>query len=1297
MKSAVAPALVVVMTSLHTSVSEQPLSISSLSITWPSGIVQVETGIGINQRHVIVENGVPPGASLTASPVSVDFGQINEGSSSSPEAITLTNNGVDPIDVTAVTITGTDAGDFSHDFVAPVTVAGGATSTVNVTFSPMPQTAPQMLLPEGVLYRVNAGGSLVDDWEEDTDAMPASYLLAGSANIETDSPTPTLDASVPAGTPVDLFTTMRLDANQPEPFMEWDFPVAIGEEYQVRLFFVEMSRCGTSNRVFDVEIEGTVVLDNFDVYTEAGSACNVGIMREFTVIATDANLDIDFPLENGKPSVIAGFEILGSDGTSTDPRAAQMIVDHTGVNPSLNIDLSGEAVVTTGGGSVLAVDPVSIDFGQVEQGLTSAPTTVTLTNTGSASVDVTEINVTGTDAGDFSHTFVAPVTIAGGSTNTFDVTFSPAAAAGPLALPEGVLYRVNAGGALVDDWEEDSGSTASPYLLPGSTSIETDTPTPTTDASVPAGTPVDLFTTMRLDANQPDPMMEWDFPVTAGEEINVRLYFVEMSRCSIGNRVFDVEIEGTTVLEDLDIFTEAGSACNVGIMREFTVTPLDANLDINFPLENGKPSALAAIEILGSDGTSTSFRSGELEIVHTGINDTLFVSLDGEAVSSTGATLVATPATLDFGQVNEGSSSSPMTITLTNNGSEAIDVTSVSISGTDASDFSHDFTAPVTVAGASTSTFDVTFTPTPGVTEPGIFAPGDVVYRVNAGGGNITDVTDWEKDSQSGPAPYILPGCCNTESEPVPATADATVPAGTPLELFESMRLDANQPEPFMEWDFPVTANQTYEVRLFFVELSRCSVGNRVFDIAIEGTTVLSGFDIFAEVGNACNVGTMRSFIVTPTDSNLDISFPLNNGKPSALAGVEIVEAVTDTPSARTAQVNIEHTGVNGTQIVDLMGEATENPAGNPVAAFSFSVDDLEVTFTDESTDDGTIVSWDWDLGDTNSSTDQNPVHTYAAYGTYSVTLTVTDDLGNTGSVTEDVLVADPGATGPYIEVDGMVVMEAENFDSNTATSHAWLETTSEADFSGTGAMVSDPNNGTLYKKNAIASSPHMTYDIDFTNTGSYVVWMRVFAAGGGDNTIHGGLNGTPTASKMETTTFGAWTWINVNTKNAVQSLGVTAAGVNVFDIWMRHDGMIVDKIVLTTDGGFVPTGQGPAESPRSAGATTKSGFGKDMLAVDGVVDLPTEFALKNNYPNPFNPTTNIAFDLPESTDVTLEVYDMMGRRVATLISGQLNAGRYEATWNARSDSGSMVASGVYIYRLRAGNFESVKQMVLMK
>ena len=88
---------------------------------------------------------------------------------------------------------------------------------------------------------------------------------------------------------------------------------------------------------------------------------------------------------------------------------------------------------------------------------------------------------------------------------------------------------------------------------------------------------------------------------------------------------------------------------------------------------------------------------------------------------------------------------------------------------------------------------------------------------------------------------------------------------------------------------------------------------------------------------------------------------------------------------------------------------------------------------------------------------------------------------------------------------------------------------------------------------------------------------------------------------------------------------------------------------------------------------------------------------MKANYPNPFNPTTTINFDVPEATNVRLEVYDMMGRRVATLVNGSLSAGRYEATWNARSDAGNQVASGVYLYRIQAGSFKAVKRMVLMK
>ena len=102
------------------------------------------------------------------------------------------------------------------------------------------------------------------------------------------------------------------------------------------------------------------------------------------------------------------------------------------------------------------------------------------------------------------------------------------------------------------------------------------------------------------------------------------------------------------------------------------------------------------------------------------------------------------------------------------------------------------------------------------------------------------------------------------------------------------------------------------------------------------------------------------------------------------------------------------------------------------------------------------------------------------------------------------------------------------------------------------------------------------------------------------------------------------------------------------------------------------------------------------MLGIDGI-SLPTEFALHNNYPNPFNPVTNIVYDIPEVTDVTLEIYNVMGQRVRTLAQGSHEPGRYQIVWNATNDFGQGLSSGMYIYRIQAGDFVSVKKLVLMK
>ena len=88
---------------------------------------------------------------------------------------------------------------------------------------------------------------------------------------------------------------------------------------------------------------------------------------------------------------------------------------------------------------------------------------------------------------------------------------------------------------------------------------------------------------------------------------------------------------------------------------------------------------------------------------------------------------------------------------------------------------------------------------------------------------------------------------------------------------------------------------------------------------------------------------------------------------------------------------------------------------------------------------------------------------------------------------------------------------------------------------------------------------------------------------------------------------------------------------------------------------------------------------------------IPTEFGLKQNFPNPFNPTTTIAYDIPYESNATLAIYNTLAQEVATLVNERQSAGRYHITWNAAN-----IASGMYFYRLSAFD-KSNKPLVFMK
>jgi choice-of-anchor B domain-containing protein len=100
---------------------------------------------------------------------------------------------------------------------------------------------------------------------------------------------------------------------------------------------------------------------------------------------------------------------------------------------------------------------------------------------------------------------------------------------------------------------------------------------------------------------------------------------------------------------------------------------------------------------------------------------------------------------------------------------------------------------------------------------------------------------------------------------------------------------------------------------------------------------------------------------------------------------------------------------------------------------------------------------------------------------------------------------------------------------------------------------------------------------------------------------------------------------------------------------------------------------------------------------IDNDPSLPVKYSISPNFPNPFNPTTTINFELPKAGDVSLVIYNVLGQEVKTLIKNNIQAGKYSATWNGKGNNGSLVASGVYVYEFRADNYVKTQKMVLMK
>ncbi|MDF1544221.1 MAG: PKD domain-containing protein [bacterium] len=418
----------------------------------------------------------------------------------------------------------------------------------------------------------------------------------------------------------------------------------------------------------------------------------------------------------------------------------------------------------------------------------------------------------------------------------------------------------------------------------------------------------------------------------------------------------------------------------------------------------------------------------------------------------------------------------------------------------------------------------------------------------------------------------------------------------------------------------------------------------------------------------------------------------------SGLSAADKTNALIQNTTAYTPSKDVGSGILNIRAALDALGPNNNPPvadfSGTPTSGFY----PLNVNFTDLSTNSPT--SWTWDFGDTGNSTSQNPSHTYTAAGTYTVTLTATNAFGSDGETKVGyITVTAPNTDPPVADFSGTPVsgdspLNVSFTDASTNSPTSWLW-----DFGDTGSST--------------AQNPSHIY----TSAGVYTVTLTATNAYGSDGVtkVDYITVTTPTVDLMHVHDI----------QVTRESKGPNDNGRGTITIYDQNEQPVANaNVTVSADG---PSGGTGTAATNSAGQVTfttskvKNPTGEWCFEVINVTHasntynsggnhvtyacesgpvfkndpsdvLPTAFALEQNHPNPFNPTTNISFRLPEASHVTLSVYNLMGQKVATLANSTYSAGEHTVQWDASNN-----ASGLYLYRISAGSLVETKKMLLIK
>ena len=347
------------------------------------------------------------------------------------------------------------------------------------------------------------------------------------------------------------------------------------------------------------------------------------------------------------------------------------------------------------------------------------------------------------------------------------------------------------------------------------------------------------------------------------------------------------------------------------------------------------------------------------------------------------------------------------------------------------------------------------------------------------------------------------------------------------------------------------------------------------------GAVGILGNEIHVVTGSENRGGSPESF----SHQTLDISDSVVISDASSLQ----TSATFESPGSYTFELEVtdgELTGMDS-MVVNVVDDALpQNTAPSVEAGTDLSTDlatggetvTLSAVITDDGLPNGSLtVSWSKlsgpgtvEFGDTGSRT---TTATFDTVGNYILELSV-DDGQYTVKDLITIFVSDSSGNSPV----GFIEREAENFDEKSDTqTHAWVINNLEGASNGA-SMITNPDTGVL--RQDASNSPRLSYLVDFDRAGTWFVWVRGWgdtneAGEGRSDSVHIGLNGQlgGTADKIDPFPRD-WSWSNSTRDGVRATLEIESPGVHSVDMWMREDGLSVDKFVLTTDASFIPTGE---------------------------------------------------------------------------------------------------------------------------